>query len=152
KYLFFESARDFNPSFGRTEFNHVYLDMNRFYLVTLAKDTESPLKPKSDEVGVEPPKPDPAKDRKGAVSVRVDADGIKDRTLELPIQSANYRNLACVGTSLYYLRQGSKDPKSLLLMFDLAQRKETSLGQVDGYEISADQKKMLVSKDGNYGI
>jgi len=33
-------------------------------------------------------------------------------------------------------------------MFDLKENKETDLGAVDGYEISADQKKMLVAKDG----
>ena len=37
KYLFFTSARDFNPSFGNTEFNHTYRDMVRVYFVTLAK-------------------------------------------------------------------------------------------------------------------
>ena len=51
KYLFFVSQRDFNPVFGRTEFNHVYQDMSRIFFVTLAKDTESPFKPRSDEVG-----------------------------------------------------------------------------------------------------
>jgi tricorn protease len=152
KYLFFESARDFNPTFGRTEFNHIYQDMSRIYFVTLAKDTESPFKPRSDEVGVEPPKPEPPKDKKEAAPIKVDLEGIADRILELPIQPANYRNLASVGSTLYYLRQSSKDPKSLLFLYDLTQRKETALGQVDGFEISADQKKMLVSKDGNYGI
>src|SRR5262249_53815927 len=152
KYLFFESARDFNPTFGRTEFNHIYQDMSRIYFVTLAKDTESPFKPRSDEEGVEPPKPEPPKDKKEAAAIKVNVEGIADRILELPIQPANYRNLASVGNTLYYIRQGSKDPKPLLFLYDLGQRKETALGQVDGFEISADQKKMLVSKDGNYGI
>src|SRR5205823_4231793 len=33
KYLFFVSARDFSPTLGRTEWNHVYVDMQRIYLV-----------------------------------------------------------------------------------------------------------------------
>ncbi len=37
-------------------------------------------------------------------------------------------------------------------MFDLGSKKETALGTVSGYEISADGKKMLVSQDGKYGI
>ena len=37
-------------------------------------------------------------------------------------------------------------------MYDLAARKETALGSVSGFEISADGKKMLVSQDGKYGI
>ena len=50
KYLYFVSRRDFSPQYGMTEWNHIYLDMSRIYLVTLAKDTENPSKPKDDEV------------------------------------------------------------------------------------------------------
>ncbi|HVU34994.1 MAG TPA: S41 family peptidase [Opitutaceae bacterium] len=50
KYLLVSSARDFNPSYGYLEFNHIYRDMERVYLFALAKTTESPLKPLSDEV------------------------------------------------------------------------------------------------------
>ena len=51
KYLMLSSSRDFKPTFGDQEFANVYVDMQRPYLVTLSKDTESPLGPKSDEVG-----------------------------------------------------------------------------------------------------
>ena len=50
KYLLFVSSRDFKPTFGQNEWN-VYRDMSRVYLMTLAKDTPSPLEPRSDEVG-----------------------------------------------------------------------------------------------------
>jgi tricorn protease len=149
KYLFFVSSRDFNPTYGSTEFNHIYQDMARIYFVTLAKETESPFKARSDEVGADPPKAGPEKE---PPSVKVDTDGLKERIVELPIQPANYRNLQSAGSTLYYVRQGTKDPKPLLQMFDLGQRKETSLGPINGYEISADHKKMLVLKDGNYAI
>src|SRR2546422_1985435 len=51
KYLLLSSARDFKPTFGEEEFANIYRDMERVYLVTLAKETENPLGPKSDEVG-----------------------------------------------------------------------------------------------------
>src|SRR5438874_4442082 len=51
KYLLLSSARDFKPTFGEEEFENVYRDMQRVYLVTLAKETENPLGPRSDEVG-----------------------------------------------------------------------------------------------------
>ncbi len=58
KLLFFVSARTFNPTYGQTEFQHIYSDMSRIYFVTLAKDTKSPFAPKSDEVKIkEEPKP-----------------------------------------------------------------------------------------------
>src|SRR5205085_10336657 len=37
-------------------------------------------------------------------------------------------------------------------VFALGTKKEPSLGTVNGYEISADGKKMLISKDGKYAI
>ncbi len=63
KYLFFVSDRDFNPIYSRTEWNHAYQDLSRIYFVTLAKETPSPFKPKSDEVLIASvtPKSEPAK-------------------------------------------------------------------------------------------
>ena len=46
------SARSFNPTYGQTEFQHIYSDMSKIYFVTLAKDTKSPLAPRSDEVKI----------------------------------------------------------------------------------------------------
>jgi len=51
KYLMLVSARDFRPLFGEERFDAIYRDMQRVYLVTLSKDTESPMAPRSDEVG-----------------------------------------------------------------------------------------------------
>ncbi len=162
KYLYFVSDRDFNPIYSQTEFNHAYQDMARVYLVTLTKDVKSPFEPKSDEVEIKKEeskaaesKKDDKKDKseeKKEVTVKIDVDGLKDRIAALPIQAAGYRNLVSVGENLYYIRRGSKDEKSLLLMYDLSKQKETELGQIDGYEISADQKKMLVGQAGSYAI
>ena len=153
KYLFFVSNRDFNPIYSATEWNHAYRDMSRIYFVTLAKATENPFKPKQDEVGDKSPTPEPKKDKdKEPAGIKVDPDGLKDRVLSLPIQAATYRHLSPTGTALYYIRQGSKDAGPQLQMYDMAALKETGLGSVGGYEISHDGKKMLVSKDGKYGI
>src|SRR3984893_12211096 len=51
KYLLLASSRDLKPTLGEQEFKNLHLDMDRVYLVTLAKETESPLAPRSDEVG-----------------------------------------------------------------------------------------------------
>ena len=52
KFLFFLSERSFNPAYGQTEWNHVYTDMQKIYLLTLAKEVKSPFAPKSDEVKI----------------------------------------------------------------------------------------------------
>ncbi|MCJ7645196.1 MAG: PDZ domain-containing protein, partial [Candidatus Aminicenantes bacterium] len=166
KFLFFVSDRDFNPIYSATEWNHAYLSLSRVYLVTLAKDTKSPFEPKSDETAVKKEEEKPAKpaakkeekkDEKAEsvekpVIVKVDPDGLKDRILVLPIETANYGQISAVGDSVYYLRTKDMEKEPSLMLFDLAELKEKDLGKIGGYEISSDRKKMLVGKDGGYGI
>ncbi len=160
KYLLFASSRSFSPVYGWTEWNHIYQDMAKIYIVALAKDAKSPFEPKSDEVKIksEEKKPDEKKsddkkkDEGKTTAVKLDEDGLKDRIAGLPIAASNYRNIGSVGEKVYYTRRGSKDTKSKLLMYDLEKQKETELGDVNGYEISWDQKKMLVESDGAYAI
>lgn len=162
KYLFFLSERDFNPIYSQTEWNHAYVDMAKPYFVTLAKETPSPFAPKSDEAPApakekEPPAPMPdAKEakKKDPAAMKVDTDGLVDRILALPVAAGEYSNLASVGNSLYYNRSSTRADaaKSGLFVYDLGAKKETPLGSVSGYEISANGQKMLVLKDGAYGI
>ncbi|MBM3285358.1 MAG: protease, partial [Candidatus Aminicenantes bacterium] len=166
KYLFFVSDRDFSPVYSRTEWNHAYLAMSRVYFVTLAADTKSPFEPKSDEVEVKKEGEKPAekaapqqknKEAKAEeagkeVKVKVDPEGIAARIIGLPIEVANYGQVTPVGDKVYYLKRGSLERQSTLKMYDLAEQKETDLGAIDGFEVSADGKKMLVSKERSYAI
>jgi tricorn protease len=171
KYLFFVSDRDFNPIYSRVEWNYAYLAMSRIYLVTLAADTKSPFEPKSDEVEIrketvsppakpaipekkEAPKDQAAKpaEPKKEVSVKIDFEGLKSRVVGLPMAVANYGNITSVGDKIYYQSMGGAERQLSLKIFDLTENKETDLGPVNGYEISADQKKMIVGKDGSYAI
>ena len=134
KYLLLTSSRDFKPIFGQTDFSNVYRDMDRVYLVTLAKETESPLAPRSDEVGkaekkkeaedkkAEEKKADEKKadDKKGdakeakpkkPVSVKVDIDGIHDRLVAVETQPGDYGNLRLVDDRIFYLRRTVGDDK-----------------------------------------
>jgi tricorn protease len=147
KYLFFVSQRDFNPTYSQTEWNHAYRDMSRIYFVTLAKGVPNPLRPKLDDEPAE--KKDDKKD--GTPEVKVDLDGLSGRIVALPGPAANYGGLTSAGNALYYFRGATGSPRQLYV-FDLGTKKETALGNIGGYEISADGKKMLVSKDGKYGI
>jgi len=160
KYLFFVSSRDFNPDFSNIGPTISYSDMSNIYFVTLSKDTPSLFKLKSDETeqpGAEvkpevnekkkesktPPKP---------VDIQIDIDGIQGRIGKLPIKASNYSSLNSVENKLYYQRKGQKEDKSSLCMYDFEAREEKNLGLVDGYEISANKKKMIVAQNGAYGI
>jgi len=143
------------------------------YLITLAKETKSPFEPKSDEVKIgeaEKESDEDKSDKKDAdkkdaakkedakkqaeekVVVRVDADGIQSRIVALPVSASHYGNLQSVGDKIFYIRNGSRDEKSKLLVYDLKEQKETDLGEVNAFEISADGKKMIVSQPGSYAI
>ncbi|HNW58862.1 MAG TPA: PDZ domain-containing protein [bacterium] len=156
-YLYFVSERDFNPLYSQVEWNHIYRDLSRIYLMTLSKETPSPFQPKSDEVQIKSPVPQPAEKAKKESAVvvtprKIDLDGLAQRVVGLPIAPAQYGSLTALEQKLYYIRRGSKDEKPLLLMYDLKEQKETELGQIDGYEVSANQKKMLVKQAAAYAI
>lgn len=165
KYLFFVSDRDFNPIYSSVEWNYAFGAQAKIYFVTLTKDVKSPFEPKSDEVKIEEMSPmkdaEPKKEDKhelkkkaedGKFEVKVDPAGLKDRILALPVDVANYWALASVGNSLYYMKRGDRERRPKLMMYDLKGQMETDLGNIDGYEISHDQKKMLVSQNRTYAI
>jgi tricorn protease len=135
KYLLLTSARDFRASFGDEEFMNVYRDMERVYLVTLAKETENPLGPRSDEVGKaeqkrekekekeatekkpeatpgekkgEEKKPEAPKPKKTVV-VKVDTDGIQNRIIGLEVTPGNYRDIRMIEDRIFYLRRTAAD-------------------------------------------
>lgn len=162
KYLFFVSERNFSPTYGNTEWNHVYNDMASIYLVTLAKETKSPFAPKSDEVKIKEEKKEEKKEAKKdekadkkeekKVTVKVDVDGLQERITTLPIAAATYRNLQSVGDKLYYIKSSTKQEKATLMLYELDKQKETDLGEFNGFEISSDGKKMIVGGSGSYSI
>jgi len=160
KYLFFISSRDFNPDFSNVGSTISYSDMSNIYFVTLTKDTPSLFKLKSDEAEptINTVKPETSDKKKESspvpkkIDLQVDIDGIEGRIGKLPIKASNYFNLTSVENKLYYQRRGPKDDKTGLFMYDFDSREEKNLGQVDGYEISANKKKMIVSQNGLYGI
>jgi tricorn protease len=183
KWLLFTSGRDFTPTYGVTEFNHIYRNWERIYMVALTREVESPFKPKSDEVEVakdekkaddkkaDDKKPeataDAKKDGKDAdkpddkakspaqkpkVVVKIDLDGLQDRTVGLPIAPANYGAIEMAGDKIYYTKQIDGRPGTTLMVYTLKDLKETELGSVTSYAITSDRKKMLIRSGADTGI
>ena len=160
KYLFFVSSRDFNPEYSDIEFDMSYSNMNSIYFVSLNKEVPSLFKPKSDEVETAKPEvkaeePAKKKDVKAPVKVadiQIDIEGIQGRIVRLPLAASNYSNLTSVENRLYYLRKGRNDEKTALYTYDFDKREEKILIPADGYEISANNKKMMVAQSGAYAI
>ena len=80
---------------------------------------------------------------------KIDLEGLKDRIISLPIDVANYWKITAVGDSVYYMKMEDMNQAASLMLFDLVQR-EIDLGKIDGYEISADQKRIIVTNDSSY--
>jgi tricorn protease len=139
--------------------------MNKVYMLTLAKDTESPFEPENDVVEIKEDEKDEGKDEKDEKDekdqsekadegdeMKVDFDGIEDRVIELPGDVANYWNIKGVDGGVYYQKFKSGDTQVSLMYFDLKSKKESDLGNVNMVEISADGKKVLVSQRGKYAV
>jgi tricorn protease len=124
KWLTFASARDFNPIYSDTEWNHAYQNMERIYLVALAKSTASPFAPMSDEVAVAsaaaPPKATGAADGGGEKAERksdaankpstppatvIDLEGLAERIVALPITPSGYGPARMIGDRIFYRRR-----------------------------------------------
>ncbi len=162
KYLYFTSARSFNPIYSWTEWNHAYNDMLKVYMLTLKKDIKSPFEPENDVVEIKKEneeKPenedgvkDEEKEKDKEVVVEIDFDGIEDRVVELPVEAAAYWSVIPAEGSVYYMRKTSSDEAATLRIFDLEKKKETVIGKINGFEISANGKKMLVIESKKYAV
>ena len=152
KYLIFTSARDFNPVYSNTEWNHAYTDMSKIYLVTLAKETPSPFAPENDEVKFDEEKKTDNEKEKEEKELKVDTDGIQERIISLPVEAANYFSVVGLEDKIYYSVRSSDTRGTKAKMYDLKTKKETELGTNVQYTISSNGKKMLVRMDGQYGV
>ncbi len=167
KYLFFTSDRDFNPTYSWTEWNHIYQNMTRVYFVTLAKSTPSPFVPENDEVSItkeeksaalkekqakKDEKMDTKKEEETAVAkiMKVDIDGIIDRIVAIPVDAGAYYGISAVGDNVYYIKGGRGE--SSLMLYNLKEKKESTLGDYNNYDLSFDTKKMMVGSRGKYAI
>lgn len=150
KYLIFTSARDFNPTYGSMEWNHVYNNMGGVYLALLRKDTPSPFLQKDAEVKIATEEPAAQKDGKKkedkkdseatATTVKFDADGIADRIVKLPLPASYYGAFYSDGEKIwYYGRGGTK-------MYDLKQQKEENIADGASMSVAPGSKKALFYK------
>lgn len=153
KYLFFVSGRSFNPTLGNFELSYVYNDLNKIYGVTLQDTLHSPFGFEDDEVEVveeNDKKKKKKKDDSEDSGITVDIENIKERVFELPLRNGNYWQLTSVGNKLYYCKSVGETRGTFV--FDFDKKEEDKVGDFTGYEISADEKKILFRQGKNYYI
>jgi tricorn protease len=130
------------------------------YVAVLRRSSPSPIAPQSDEEPVtadEPestPSPRPAVATKPAqLEVTIDADGISQRILALPIEEANYVELAAGKAGDLYLASiplasvSDEPPPVAISKFNLAARKTMPLLEgVSNFALSSNGQKMLYQR------
>ena len=149
KYLVFASARDFNPTYGSLEWNHVYNNMYGVYLTLLSKDTPSPFIEKDAEVAVAKEeskkntsvkKEETRKEELATSVVKIDFDGITDRVVKLPVSPSYYGNFYSDGNKVYYWGRGGTR------VFDLKEQKEDVVADGASMGVEPGSKKVLFFK------
>lgn len=153
KYLYLLASTDAGPAldwFAQSTTN--LPTTNSLYAIVLRNDLPNPLAPESDEEkGTAKPdaKPDTSK---AANSTRIDFDGLSQRIIALPIAAAQLAGLVPGdANTIFYTR--TADGKTVLRKYDLTKRKdEVVLAEVQGYDLSADGKKLLYSVGGNFFV
>ena len=161
KFLFFTSNRTFNPTINSLEWNFSFNNMLKIYGITLQDTVQSPFAFESDETAAkaydeatkEKSKSEKPKDEKAKNSdIRIDFKNIVSRIFELPVKAGNYWNLTTTkGSKIYYVRNVDGQ-KPTFCSFDFSSKKENEVGDITGYEISADGKKILFKSGGDYFI
>jgi tricorn protease len=169
-YLYFFASTDAGPVVNWFDLSSQDMRMtNSIYLVTLRKDIISPFAKESDEEKLQAEKTEPEKpteSRKKETKnpsppapekpkvLKIDTDGLQDRIISLPVRAGNYSSLGtgAAGEVLYIMRSLDPGGSSMLRKFDMKDRKDSDIMELDGYIVSADRKKMLYNKGQVFGI
>ena len=165
KYLYFLVSTNAGPvQDWFSQASQDMLETCNIYMAVLAKGVPSPLARESDEekpaaeaapadkTAEKPAAKEDEKKPEKKADVRIDFDGLTQRILALPVDAGGYSSLqAGKSGEIYFLKNATgvnrfnEEPGSLH-RFQLEGRKDDSLlDGVNGFEISRDAKKVLLS-------
>lgn len=163
KYLYFFTNNTFSPVYSDMDNTFIYPNSTRIAAVTLTDTLASPLAPKDDTASVKTEEKDnkekgktEEKKEEKSKEVKIDFDGIAERTVILPPAAGNYSNLEAVSGKVIYLKSpnsGSGEKKKSAMYYDLDKREEKTIAEdIDNYMLSVDGKKIMFAKSGGYFI
>jgi len=169
EYVYFFASTDAGPVVNWFDLSNRDMRMtNSIYLVTLRKDIVSPFAKESDEEKIKTEKTEPEKpadkNKKDVKALtpatektdilRIETDGLQDRIVNIPVRAGNYSDLGtgATGEVLYIVRPSDASGSATLHKYDLKERKDSEVMELDGYKVSADRKKMLYYKGQVFGI
>jgi tricorn protease len=174
RYLYFLSNRATNPILGGRDWDNVEAKNTKVYMVLLRKDVKNPLADleglppdggkddaKKEDTASKDKDKDKDKDKKdeAAKPVTIDADGLAERVIELPVDYGNYFSIAATSKTVFFLSAPLKGfaeqpglfeepgPENTLMAFDLEKKKAKSFTEgVDSYSLAAKGGKIAFMK------
>ena len=163
-YLAFLSLRSFDPVYDAQSFDMSFPFGSRPYLVPLAAATPSPFGPVPGgrELSTEPPDEDGA----AAGPTGVDASGLPERVVPIPVVEARYFGLKAIEGGLAWRRaqvsgvlgeSGAEPdddrPRPALERFDLRKREVTELAEeLDWFAVSGDGTRVVLYDAGELRV
>lgn len=170
KYLFFFASTDAGPVINWFDQSNQDMRMtSSVYMATLRPDILNPFARESDEETVKPEEKEeevkkeksgkesktklPDKPEETVKPVSIVFEGLENRIVNVPLKAGNYSQLGMVKAGeFFYVSSDENTRTSQLFKYDIKERKESEVMELDGYGFSADGKKMLYRKGGTWGI
>ncbi|MFZ2323868.1 MAG: PDZ domain-containing protein, partial [Ignavibacteriaceae bacterium] len=168
KYLFFLTNRNFKPVYSDFDNTWIYPNATQIAAVSLTKELPSLLFAKNDSTLVKKDeekksddkknegKKDEKKEESKSKETKIDFAGFEDRVVILPPAAGNYAGLTAVSGKIIYHHlpnTGSADKKKSIVYYDLDKREEKNIvDDADAFQVSADGKKILLSKQRSFFI
>ena len=158
KYIYMLASTNAGPVINWFDQSNQDMEMsNSIYLVTLQKELISPLAKENDEEKGDSEKENDDEDEKeDAKPVRIDWDNIDNRIVDLPIGPGIYSNLRVSEEGkLFYLSgkpYGEEEDIKTLRTYDLKEREDKEIMEVNWFQIAAGGEKMLFRNGKSWGI
>jgi tricorn protease len=152
--LYFLSAREYQPIISPIEFNYATDRQTGIFAIALRSDVKNPYGVRDDEPGDESKDSDKDKDKeKGKEKlkpVRIEFDGILERTIRVPVEADNLADLHVTGENLIYLRSGpfyygrEAAVKPSLVAYSIKDREAKNVvDDITAWSLTADGKHVL---------
>jgi len=160
KFLYFISARVFNPIYDGHYFDLGFPKGTRPYLIPLEKSTLSPFLPAHRSLRAPTSNGDwneHKRDGETARETKIDLDGIQDRVLSFPVEEGRYDRIVGAHGRAFFLSfpvQGSlgdhwsedeQAPAGILEAYDFERNKtERVANRVSGFSLSLDYRTLVI--------
>ena len=176
RYLYYLSEREYAPQISDLEWNYAGNRRTGLFALALRKDVPHLFPPESDEVGRKQEdkdavgRKDDGQDEGGKAGakatpppgkkpVTIHFEGLAGRAVRVPVEADNLSAFTATADNLLFVRSGApfygreSYRKPSLQIYELEKREESELvGEVDGYVLSTDGKKVLVRQGKAYKL